>query len=106
MKSYYSPITDHPELPSQTSPQQRVNRKGENTGMVLCPMKLSEIGIERCWMYQKQSKVQSPMSKSCGEGCKTKAKQSQIRAVRKAKKDKTDYGKVHEHNKTPGMPQD
>ena len=79
MRSHYFSINDHPELLSQLGPQQRVNQIGENTGMIDCPIKWASIAIERCWLYQKEL--------GCGVECKAKARLSQIRAVRKAKKE-------------------
>src|SRR3990167_9116873 len=48
--------------------------KGEETGMVWCPQRLSSIATMRCAEYQKQF--------GCGFGCASKATQGQIAAVK------------------------
>lgn len=75
--TYYIPVLDGAILPGQLGLQRQGKIIGEYTGMIACPMKLSDIAIERCFMNQKEL--------GCGEGCPAKAKRSEIQAVRKAK---------------------
>lgn len=81
--TYYIPVLTGAVLPEQVSPQRQGKIIGEYNGMVTCPMKQSDIAIERCSMNQKEL--------ACGEGCPAKAKRTEIRAVRKAKRERIEW---------------